>query len=90
MDTRRQMGCDVLGEELVRLTLSEVPPAKWIEQRMRGATLALRSREMTDMLAAALSGAGLAALPCLLADDESGLVRVTLAVLATRQSSLVL
>jgi DNA-binding transcriptional LysR family regulator len=44
---------------------------------------------MTDMLAAALSGAGLAVLPCLIANEESGLVRLTHQVLATRQLSLV-
>lgn len=82
---------DLSGHEIIGydLTLSEVPAAKWIEQRMRGATLALRSREMTDMLTAALSGAGLAVLPCLIGDDESGLVRVTPLVLATRLLSLV-
>ena len=79
-------GHDIVGYDL---TLCEVPAAKWIEQRMRGATLALRSREMTDMLAAALSGAGLAVLPCLIGDDESGLVRLTPAVLAMRPLSLV-
>lgn len=77
---------DIIGYDL---TLSAVPAAMWIEQRMRGATLALRSREMTDMLlAAALRGAGLAVLQCLMGDDESGLVRLTPDVLATRQLSL--
>ena len=79
-------GHDIIGYDL---TLSAVPAAMWIEQRMRGATLALRSREMTDMLVAALSGAGLAVLPCLIGDDESGLVRLTPDVLATRPLSLV-
>lgn len=41
------------------------------------------------MLAATLSGAGLAVLPCVIADDEPGLVRVTPLVLATRVLSLV-
>jgi DNA-binding transcriptional LysR family regulator len=82
---------DLSGHEIIGydLTLSEVPAAKWVEQRLARATLALRSREMTDMLAAALSGAGLAVLPCLIADEESGLVRITPQVLATRQLSLV-
>ena len=79
-------GHDIIGYDL---TLAEVPAAKWIEQRLAGATLALRSREMTDMLAAATSGAGLAVLPCLIGDDEPGLVRVTRLVLATRALSLV-
>jgi DNA-binding transcriptional LysR family regulator len=82
---------DLRGHELIGydLTLSAVPAAKWVEQRLRHATLALRSREMTDMLAAALSGVGLAALPCIVADGEPGLVRVTPTVLATRTLSLV-
>jgi len=66
-----------------------VPAAKWIEQRTRGATVVLRSREMSDMQAAALSGAGLALLPCLGANEQAGLVRLTPHVLATRQLALV-
>jgi len=69
--------------------LAEVPAAQWIEQRARGAVIVLRSREMADMQAAALSGAGLALLPCLAADDEAALVRLTPQVLATRRLSLV-
>lgn len=78
---------DLSGHEIIGydLTLFEVPAAKWVEQGLPRATLALRSREMTDMLAAARSGAGLAVLPCLVADDESTLVRVTPKVLETRQ-----
>ena len=49
----------------------------------------LRSREMNDMLAAALGGAGLAVLPCLLGDEEARWVRLTPSVLATREISLV-
>ena len=79
-------GHDIIGYDL---TLSAVPAAMWIEQRLHRATLVLRSREMTDMLVAALSGAGLAVLPCLIADDEPGLTRLTPNVLATRELSLV-
>jgi DNA-binding transcriptional LysR family regulator len=83
-------GHDVIGFDP---SLSAVPAAQWIEQRVknapRGARVALRSREMSDMQAAALSGAGLAMLPCLSADDEPGLVRLTPHVLATRQLALV-
>ncbi|NRF68732.1 LysR family transcriptional regulator [Aquincola sp. S2] len=79
-------GHDVIGYDLV---LADVPAAKWLELHMTGATLVLRSREMTDMLAAALSGAGLALLPCLIADDDAGLQRVTPRVLATRELLLV-
>jgi DNA-binding transcriptional LysR family regulator len=44
---------------------------------------------MTDMMAAALSGAGLALLPCLIGDEAPGLIRVTPQVLASRHLSLV-
>lgn len=82
---------DLRGHELIGhdVTLAHMPAARWIEDRLPGATLALRSREMTDMLAAALSGAGLAVLPCLIGDDEPGLARLTPRVLATRPLSLV-
>jgi len=82
---------DLSGHEIIGydLMLSEMPAAKWIEARLPRATLALRSREMTDMMAAALSGAGLAVLPCLIGDHEPGLVRVLPPVLATRALSLV-
>jgi DNA-binding transcriptional LysR family regulator len=82
---------DLRGHALIGYdsTLAAVPAAAWIEQRLPGAVLALRSREMTDMLAAAVGGAGLAVLPCLIADEEDGLVRLTPAVLATRTLWLV-
>jgi DNA-binding transcriptional LysR family regulator len=44
---------------------------------------------MTDMLAAAVGGAGLALLPCLIGDEEPGMRRLTPAVLATRELWLV-
>lgn len=66
-----------------------MPPARWLEERAAGASVVLRSREMTDMVAAASSGLGLAVLPCVLADAEAGLVRLTPEVVATRALSLV-
>ncbi|MER9417066.1 LysR substrate-binding domain-containing protein [Mesorhizobium sp. M0306] len=41
-----------------------------------GATIVFRVAEMTEMLAAALSGAGLAAMPCMLAEAEPRMVRL--------------
>lgn len=79
-------GHEIIGYDL---SLSELPAAKWVEDRLPGATLALRSPEMTDMMAAAVSGAGLALLPCLIGDHEPGLIRVTPLVVATRHLSLV-
>jgi DNA-binding transcriptional LysR family regulator len=82
---------DLSGHEIIGFDplLADAPPARWLEQHARGATVVLRSREMADMQAAALSGAGLALLPCLGADDEPGLIRQTPRVLATRPLALV-
>jgi DNA-binding transcriptional LysR family regulator len=78
---------DLRGHDLVGYdaSLAAVPAAQWIEARAAGARIALRSREMTDMLDAAAGGAGLAVLPCLLGDDEPRLSRLTPEVVATRE-----
>jgi hypothetical protein len=44
----------------------------------------LRSREMTDVFGAALSGIGFVVLPCLLGDAEPALTRLTPQVIATQ------
>jgi DNA-binding transcriptional LysR family regulator len=49
----------------------------------------MRSREMTDMLAAAASGVGLAVLPCVVGGTEPKLTRLTAEPVATRTVSLV-
>jgi DNA-binding transcriptional LysR family regulator len=69
---------DLGGHELIGYdpALAGVPAAQWMEQRLPGARLALRSREMTDM-------------PCLIGDDEPALRRLTPAVLAQRELWLV-
>lgn len=59
------------------------------EERAARATIVLRSREMTEMLAAAAGGAGLAVLPCLLNDAQPGLNRVTPQILERRTLSLI-
>jgi DNA-binding transcriptional LysR family regulator len=79
-------GHDVIGYDAA---LAALPAAEWIEKRAARATVVLRNREMTDMVAAAASGVGLAALPCILADDEPALRRLTDEVIATRTLSLV-
>jgi DNA-binding transcriptional LysR family regulator len=68
-------------------TLSESPPAKWIEANAR--QIVLRSREMVDMASAANTGAGIALLPCVIGDPAPGLVRLTPQVLVTRDMWLV-
>jgi DNA-binding transcriptional LysR family regulator len=82
---------DLRGHDLIAYdaSLAHMPAAKWIEERARGATIALRSREMSDMVAAAVSGAGLAAISCMLADAEPSLRRVTPEVLGSRTLALV-
>jgi len=69
-------------------SMASVPIARWVEERVARATVVLRSREMTDILAAARSGLGLAALPCSLGDAEPALVRVS-DVLGSQPMSLV-
>jgi len=82
---------DLSGHDLIGFhsSLSQLPAAQWLDERASPASVVLRSREMTDMVAAASSGLGLAVLPCVLADAEPGLVRLTPEVLATRALSLV-
>jgi DNA-binding transcriptional LysR family regulator len=69
-------------------SMASAPIARWMEERAGRATVVLRSREMTDVLAAARSGLGLAVLPCSLGDAEPGLVRVS-DVLGSNPMSLV-
>lgn len=82
---------DLAGHDLIgfHASLAQMPPALWLEERAARCQVVLRSREMTDMVAAASSGLGLAVLPCVLADAEAGLVRLTPEVVASRELSLV-
>lgn len=82
---------DLTGHDLIGFdpSLAAVPAARWLEERSATATIVLRSREMTDMLAAACGGAGLAVLPCMLGDSEPTLRRLTPDVLASRTLSLI-
>jgi DNA-binding transcriptional LysR family regulator len=70
-------------------SLARGSAAQWLETRGEGARIALRSREMVDLLAAAQSGAGLALLPCFLGDFEPALHRLTREVLVSQPLSLV-
>ena len=79
-------GHDVIGYDA---SLAAVPAGKWLEARTVKAKVVLRSREMTDMLAAALGGVGLAVLPCSLGDVEPGLRRLTTNVVATQALCLI-
>jgi DNA-binding transcriptional LysR family regulator len=79
-------GHDVIGFDPA---LSATAPAQWLDAHAVGAAIVLRSREMTDMLAAAESGLGLAVLPCLLGDAAESLIRVGDGVVASRGLLLV-
>jgi len=50
----------------------------WIAARMDGARLALRSDSVSAIYSATVAGAGIALLPCLVADNDRHLVRVPL------------
>lgn len=50
----------------------------WLMARMDGAHLALRSDSVSAIYSAAVAGAGIALLPCLVADNDRHLVRVPL------------
>jgi DNA-binding transcriptional LysR family regulator len=79
------------GHEIIGFDpgLAALPAAQWIERHAARGAVVLRSREMTDMLQAAVAGLGIAALPCVLGDTEPALRRLTPAVIATRPVSLV-
>jgi DNA-binding transcriptional LysR family regulator len=86
LDLEHLRGHELIGYDA---SLAGVPAAKWIEERGSTATIVLRSREMTDMAAAASAGVGIAALPCGVGDDDPTLRRLTKVVIATRAVSLV-
>jgi DNA-binding transcriptional LysR family regulator len=86
IDASDLTGHDVIG---YHPSLSAAAASKWLETHAAGASIVLRSREMTDVFSAALSGVGLAVLPCLLGDDQPALTRLTPQVLATQDLSLV-
>jgi DNA-binding transcriptional LysR family regulator len=86
VDPHDLTGHAIIGYDAGVLSL---PAAQWMEARAANATVILRSREMTEMTSAAVSGLGIALLPCLLADREPTLRQLTPEVLATRSVSIV-
>jgi DNA-binding transcriptional LysR family regulator len=89
--TAPQDANDLTGQELIGYheSLSSVPAARWLETRAPAGAIVLRSRELTDMLTAAVDGVGLAVLPCSLADSEPRLRRLTPEVVVSRPLALV-
>ncbi len=82
---------DLTGHEVIGfdVALAGSPGAKWIEERASQVTIAVRSREMTDVVVAAASGVGIAVVPCLVGDAEPAMKRLTPAVVAAHEISLV-
>jgi DNA-binding transcriptional LysR family regulator len=85
-DPTQLAGHDLLGFEAV---LSGVPGAQWIAEHGRGANVIMRCRELTDVVAACAAGLGLAVLPCMAADGDPLLRRLTRQVLGMHRMSLV-
>lgn len=83
---RKLAGHQVLGFDA---GLSGLPGAKWLAEHGKGAAVALVHRELADMTASAVGGTGLAVLPCVLADGEPKLKRLTAEVLGRQTLSLV-
>ena len=69
---------DIAGHDLIGFPRSETPlgPIWWFSRAEKSARIALRSSSVASRAAAAREGLGLAALPCIMGDTESGLVRV--------------
>jgi DNA-binding transcriptional LysR family regulator len=82
---------DLSGHRVVAFgtDLSALPAAQWLNARLGQATVVLRTNEMAAMIEAAASGAGLAVLPCMLADSDPRLARLSPQVLVKRGLSLV-
>lgn len=82
---------DLRGHEVIGFdsSLAKGVAATWIGEHASTATVVLRSREMTDMVAAAATGVGLAVLPCMLGDADPRLIRLTKRVVASHNLSLV-
>lgn len=85
-DPRQLSGHEVLGFET---RLAEVPGARWLAEHGHGASVVMRCREMSDMVAACVAGLGIAVVPCMAADLEPSLRRLTSEVLGSRPLYLV-
>jgi DNA-binding transcriptional LysR family regulator len=82
---------DLSGHEVIGFddTLARSPGARWLEARASQVTVVMRGREMVDVLAAAVSGIGIAVVPCLVGDAEPAMRRLTREVVATHELALV-
>ena len=82
---------DLSGHEIVALKAdaTSAPAAKWLAEHAAKATVVSRSNASASLVAAAVAGAGLALLPCFLAEAEPTLKRLTPDVLIKHSVSLV-
>jgi DNA-binding transcriptional LysR family regulator len=81
---------DLSGHEIVALASDSTaaPAAKWLAAHAKNATVVSRSNASASLVAAAVAGAGLALLPCFLAEVEPSLQRLTPDVLTKHPVSL--
>jgi DNA-binding transcriptional LysR family regulator len=81
---------DLSGHEIVALKAesTSAPAAKWLAEHAANATVVSRSNASASLVAAAVAGAGLALLPCFLAEAEPALKRLTPDVLIKHPVSL--
>ena len=82
---------DLSGHEIVALKAdsASAPAAKWLAEHAANATVVSRSNASASLVAAAVAGAGIALLPCFLAEVEPALKRLTPDVLIKHSVSLV-
>jgi DNA-binding transcriptional LysR family regulator len=82
---------DLTGHEIVALNTDSAlaPAAKWLNEHAGNATVVSRSNASAALIDAAVAGAGLALLPCFLADAVPSLRRLTPDVLTKHAVSLV-
>jgi DNA-binding transcriptional LysR family regulator len=79
-------GHDVIG---FNESLAQVPGALWLTAHGEGANVVVRTGSIPAALNAALGGLGIAAIPCLLGDAETTLVRLTPDLIGERDMFLV-
>jgi DNA-binding transcriptional LysR family regulator len=84
-------GPSLAGHSLIgfHADLAETPADQWLSAHGEAGTVVLRLGQMTDLVATARSGIGLALLPCVLADAVEGLVRLVPEVLVRQPVFLV-
>lgn len=66
-------------------SLAHLPEAQWLAREVAPAVIALRTNGLRSQIEAVRAGLGLAVLPCLIADTEAGLQRVSGSPVLTRE-----